>query len=721
MKKGVARLFSSFLPALFAAWLLTEWLWPLDDVTDTGHIGLFVSFVFLCFAGYWVRLPAWLAFLGKGVYIGWALSRLSSSHSIAALPSALWRDCLNWLWGDRSSMPSDTVRTFVFFLLLWLASAAFHWLIGKRQQWLIPYALTVTYIAVLDTFFPYNGDQAIVRLVGLGFFAFVWLHGERMRANGALFSIGRWRTAALFVPALALAAGYAGPKLPPQWPDPVAFIRSAHAVPEPGDDEPASSTVAKVGYGQNDSRLGGPFLADDTLVFTAKDRGLHYWRVETKDVYTGKGWEEFQSEQVYSFANGETIKHEWWSPRVETVEQTAEIHLHQGGFHLVYPLGLRQVRAATPVVYRMKLATEKIETTDDQANAVPMKQYVVTYGEPDFPIAALRAAPPVQDRSLLKRYTQLPKTLPQRVRDLAKQITAGEKTAYDQVKAIEQYFQQSGYVYETKNVAVPGENEDYVDQFLFETKQGYCDNFSTSMVVLVRTLGIPARWVKGYVSGRLVGEQNGDFLYEVRNNDAHSWVEVYFEGVGWVPFEPTRGFVNPYAFSLDASEGNDLAAPEQQPEEQDRTNLPQPPSEPSSAAKQDGHWWERLVDFWSWKTGLVAAAALVAAAGAIYATRRKWWPRLTLLRFQRRKVDGSDWLISAYAALLRHLHDYGLKRRPQETLRQYAKEVDRLFETDEMNRLTRLYECVVYGTGLPDRDVREAVQLWENLIKRTIS
>ena len=55
-----------------------------------------------------------------------------------------------------------------------------------------------------------------------------------------------------------------------------------------------------------------------------------------------------------------------------------------------------------------------------------------------------------------------------------------------------------------QNVAVPGENEDYVDQFLFDTKRGYCDNFSTSMAVLLRTLGIPTRWVKGYTGGEFL-------------------------------------------------------------------------------------------------------------------------------------------------------------------------------------------------------------------------
>ncbi|WP_061567767.1 DUF4129 domain-containing transglutaminase family protein [Geobacillus stearothermophilus] len=720
MRRLGTRKLSAMLPNVLAAWLLTEWLWPLEDVTDTAHIRVFAAFVALCFGMYWLRLPIWLSALGKAGYIWWSLAWLFSFHSAASLPYALWRDGAAWLQEGRLSMPSDAVRTFAFFLLLWAISFLFHWLIVQKKRWFVPYALTVGYIAVLDTFFPYSGNDAIVRLVALGFFAFVWLHGERLQAKVPSFRIGTWRAAALFIPAAALAAGYAGPKLPPQWPDPVAFIRSDHAQPEETNDDSPSPGVAKVGYGQNDSRLGGPFIADDTVVFTAKDRGLHYWRIETKDIYTGKGWGVFPSEQVRSFANGEELKYEWWSDQVETVEQKAEIERRNQGFHLVYPLGLRRVEAAEPVVYRMDVATEKIYTTDDRANAFPVGKYSLTYWEPDFPIAALRAAPPVRDPLLLKRYTQLPKTLPQRVRDLAKQIAVGEQTAYDKVRAIEQYFQLGQYTYETKDVAVPKENEDYVDQFLFETKRGYCDNFSTSMVVLVRSLGIPARWVKGYTSGRLVSEQDEENLYEIRNHDAHAWVEVYFEGVGWVPFEPTRGFVNLYAFSLSQQNEEQQAQPSQ-PEPQEQPRVPLEQLIKRSSPEQDRHWWEKLADSWSWQMVLGVFAMLAALGGTIYTTRRKWWPRLTLLRFRRRQVDGPEWLVPAYLALLRQLHDYGLKRKEEETLRQYAIQVDRLFETDEMERLTKSYEQAVYGANSSRIDLREARQLWENLIKRTIS
>ena len=85
-----------------------------------------------------------------------------------------------------------------------------------------------------------------------------------------------------------------------------------------------------------------------------------------------------------------------------------------------------------------------------------------------------------------------------------------------------------------------------MDYFLFDSKVGYCDNFSTSMVVLLRTLGIPARWTKGFTNGLRTGTDNqGNEEYSILNSHAHSWPEVYFPGFGWLPFEPTPSFANP--------------------------------------------------------------------------------------------------------------------------------------------------------------------------------
>src|SRR5690606_35023126 len=125
-------------------------------------------------------------------------------------------------------------------------------------------------------------------------------------------------------------------------------------------------------------------------------------------------------------------------------------------------------------------------------------------------------------------------------------------------KSIEAYL-QTNFVYSNRPDLSKGRSEDFVDRFLFEIQEGYCDYYSTAMAVMVRSLGLPARWVKGFKSGikelLLMAPETGGLpeeiirnlsrdsegTYVVRTSDAHSWVEVFFPGYGWLPFEPTSG------------------------------------------------------------------------------------------------------------------------------------------------------------------------------------
>ncbi len=119
-----------------------------------------------------------------------------------------------------------------------------------------------------------------------------------------------------------------------------------------------------------------------------------------------------------------------------------------------------------------------------------------------------------------------------RLRELAQRITAGAASDYDACRAVEKYLRQ--YRYSVRNSA-SGEN-DFIERFLFETGEGYCVHFASSMVALLRLSGIPARYVEGYCY-TFPNTQRGEFA--VTGNSAHAWPEAYIEGFGWVPFEPT--------------------------------------------------------------------------------------------------------------------------------------------------------------------------------------
>jgi len=150
-------------------------------------------------------------------------------------------------------------------------------------------------------------------------------------------------------------------------------------------------------------------------------------------------------------------------------------------------------------------------------------------------VAQLRSAGSDYPEWVQQHYLALPDELPARVRDLALDLTATEPTPYDRARAIEHYLRTFTY---TLDLPAPPPGQDVADYFLFELQRGYCDYFATAMVVLARAAGVPARLVVGYASGTYDPTQAH---YVVTEADAHSWVEVYFPGYGWIEFEPTSG------------------------------------------------------------------------------------------------------------------------------------------------------------------------------------
>jgi transglutaminase-like putative cysteine protease len=134
-----------------------------------------------------------------------------------------------------------------------------------------------------------------------------------------------------------------------------------------------------------------------------------------------------------------------------------------------------------------------------------------------------------------QRYLRLPETLDPRIAALANAmiVNTHARNRYDEAKAIELQL-QTNYAY---SLQMKASGPDPVADFLFNVKAGHCEYFSTAMTVMLRTRGIAARVVNGFLPGEY-NESSG--AYTVRQSDAHSWVEVYFpEGHSWVTFDPT--------------------------------------------------------------------------------------------------------------------------------------------------------------------------------------
>jgi protein-glutamine gamma-glutamyltransferase len=160
-------------------------------------------------------------------------------------------------------------------------------------------------------------------------------------------------------------------------------------------------------------------------------------------------------------------------------------------------------------------------------------RYMVVSRLPALSVAKLRAATSDYPAGIREEYLQLPPELDARIPDLARQVTARADNLYDKARTIESFL-RTRFGYTLKLSGNPG--DDPLANFLFVTRAGHCEYFASAMTILLRALDIPAREVNGFLPGEY-NDLAGDYI--VRASDAHSWVEVYFPGSGWVTFDPT--------------------------------------------------------------------------------------------------------------------------------------------------------------------------------------
>jgi len=727
VKQSLGEFIELAIAYIIVFFILREWLIPIMQLTNTGGMNLFLVFIGMSLALSLLRVHPLLSGFVKFSYITWFIVFVYSKSPVLSretVPFLLseWKGNMATILSGDFGQVSDAFRTVLFLVLIWMLVYLIHHWVSVRKNIFYFFAMTVFFIATLDTFSDYDGKAAIVKVVVLGlimtgvlFVKRLWLQMETTST-----AIEKWKIVIPMLVSVLLVSSVAFflPKTGPTWADPVPFIQGVTGQDGNGAGEKS------VGYSQDDSQLGGPFQGDNTLIFTASSRDRHYWRIETKDTYTSKGW-------VVSEGNFGKNVYETDTPILTSLqvgpsenERHIQLDIAIPMPFLIQTYGLISVSAQGSTLFIQDEQTEKMMIEQQVDESKSLSNYSLSYSEPVYSMEQLQLSYPSTLETLdssFNRFLQLPNQLPQRVRDLASEITQGKASVYDQIKAVESYFRTNGFRYDKKEAAIPAENQDYVDQFLFDTKVGYCDNFSTSMVVLLRSVGIPARWVKGFAPGTAGPMTDGLREYQVTNDNAHSWVEAYIPGAGWMEFEPTIGFsgnVNiDYDVPLDTSDQEEVIQPEQKPEQKKQqkevTEKVQSPATFSLDAVWT--WLKKYTYVW---IGIIVL--LIITGISLYLKRKTWIPKMHVRSYRKKAADWSNF-DSSYHVLLKQLSRIGLRRRDGETLRAFAERVDLALETDEMQKLTVVYEQHVYGKDKEDVDFIKLKESWEYLINRTIS
>ncbi|MEO6200608.1 MAG: transglutaminase-like domain-containing protein, partial [Cryobacterium sp.] len=297
----------------------------------------------------------------------------------------------------------------------------------------------------------------------------------------------------------------------------------------------------------------------------------------------------------------------------------------------------------------------------------------------EYTVTALELQPTAQQlRESRGRYPVevapmlvLPFPRPDIIAETLNAVTQDATSKYDEALAIQDYLR--GFRYDTEapvEDGYDGGGMEVIGTFL-EVKRGYCVHFASAMAVMARTMGIPARIAIGYLPGtRDTDSPEGSDRYNVDSHDLHSWPELYFVGVGWVPFEPTpgRGTVPDYALPPDAATPTDTPAttgPTQAPRDTDPGFTPDTGSVAAGTAGQQNA--DALL-----RVGLSLLLALVVllTPGIVRAIRRT--RRMRRLRSGQGGAEGA-WIELTDCAL-----DLGVPVRATETPRELAARLRQL-------------------------------------------
>ncbi|MDB4867872.1 MAG: hypothetical protein JWR03_2205 [Cohnella sp.] len=649
--------------------------------------------------------------------------RLALELGSVVILSVLYSPYFLWTgWPDRWNNPSQWSTFYEYhiaslhpFVELAVGAVLFvhlvSWLGRNRSAAIAVIITSIGVMATLDSFFPLELWKNIALIVtsGLGWLVVLHLRQLRNRHPESWEALSE-RPIELALPAvvvisLLLLSGIIMPRAPALLEDPYTIWSQAQGMTVPafkGEGGVLSNSFtltgsggsASSGYGRDDRTIGGGFNFDYSPVMTVQASRRSYWRGETKAVYSGKGWSDSKTD-LLDFVPG-TVLNFGMEPgraagiKTEKVSQTVTI-LRKDKISVLFGAGpiskLTELHSDTNTGLRWSPEEWELHLS----KPVRVQSYTIESELTMLDRGALRGVkyPTGTGVSIdLARYLQLPQSLPKRVADLAAKVTAGATNAYDKADLLEQYLKNT-YPYNNKPDISKQKSADVTDAFLFEIKEGYCDYYSTAFVVMARSLGIPARWVKGYASGfdpaftesmRFAGslkDPDGAGTYTVRNADAHSWAEVYFEGYGWIPFEPTAGFYVPQPVPSDAL-----------PVLQNEPAAPAAPVNTGTGVGRIG-WWV---------TG-IGAASLMFVAAVLLLRKRRGKMAVLWSRLRYAGVTPNQRIVREMERLLRFMKRRGLKREEHETMRETFKSWGDKFSSlrSDFEGILQRFEQARYG------------------------
>lgn len=375
-----------------------------------------------------------------------------------------------------------------------------------------------------------------------------------------------------------------------------------------------------------------------------------------------------------------------------------------------YELGFLQLN------YGSRALTDylKADISDNPEALESVKNIYLRALYPDMTMEKLKAY-----RDYVKRYYTSEVKIRDSVIKWINDVTDGAETGYEKLKCIETALVSMEY--SLTNGALPDyvkSEGDFVDYFIIEKRSGYCVHYATALCLIARYLGYPSRIVQGYRSDTKVNVTS-----PVKNSSGHSWPEVYFEGKGWIAFEPTPGFrKGRYRGWMESSEKYKVPTDFSFEYNEEQTQTVASISDTEYTEEHEGQSV-------SWILILIIAAIVIVSIMLLLTFG------LILNRRKRKKYDKTDLYCLEYRETEQILNEFKIVRRKNETLNEFALK----YRTDIQNVLEKcrienksfysvddgfikIYEEVIYGNRIPQEaeidGLREAKRKFMRLLKR---
>ncbi len=409
-----------------------------------------------------------------------------------------------------------------------------------------------------------------------------------------------------------------------------------------------SFNLKQTGYNNSNTRLGGNITIDEEEVLRAVGQPIIYLRGNVKTTYTGNEWlwEERSFEEQSYISNLKLNRFENWNgdKLIKQLEIRPTKQITSSLFHSLYTREVNFNNNLAKIFY-----DEMYDTFT--GNKTIINNYKVNYYSESLLENINEYSSPAASVNL-ERYLTLPETITQRTVDLVNRLVTSDMSNRYKAAVITAYLKENyGYTLSPGDLPV---GQDFVDDFLFETQEGYCVYFGTALSVMLRIAGVPTRYVEGFKMGN---EQIGG-AYVVRNSDAHAWTEVLVDPANmiWETFDAT-GTPREMIFGEDSLEEIPVEESETPVDEQEQ---------PETAINQGDK------DLPKEKANPIKIPVylLVAAAGIVLLGLRILYKKMRMNRLYQEES-----LIPYFRELNKTLDEIYYHKAPEETYLEFAKKI----------------------------------------------